>query len=473
VSFSRSAPQTGSSSTLAVDRAVSRRGLRSWPGGPGRGRELALFMAIALGAAVSVGLASALTPRLTLGLTMVAMAVGGLYSVIRVASPDEGERAFLRKIFLLALGLRFAVAIFTYVALPYGFFAPDETQYTYRGSQIGSAGLGSLGDITRVEGWVYLNALVAHFFGTQSELLLRLLNCLIGAMVPILCYRLAFEIAGKAAGRRAAFLTAAFPSLVLWSSLNLKDAAMHFFIVATLLIALRLQRGFSLRLVVLLGIVLALTSTLRPYLVLALLSAVVVAQLVENKNFFGSISMVIVVGAVLLVPLALWLPGFGDLYRKLASVDNVVALRGSFGTNAQSAYLATPDVQGPLDLLRFAPVAIAYFMLGPFPSLSGSILQFLTVPEMLVYYLLIPFMFVGARRALAARPTATMPVLVFTATVAVSYSLALANFGTAYRFRAQLLIVLLSLAAIGLLPRAALPLRREQPDRGLAPGRAA
>jgi hypothetical protein len=127
-------------------------------------------------------------------------------------------------------------------------------------------------------------------------------------------------------------------------------------------------------------------------------------------------------------------------------------------------------VQGPLDLLRFAPVAIAYFMLGPFPSLSGSILQFLTVPEMLVYYLLTPFMFVGIRRGLAARPAAVLPVLVFTATVAVSYSLALANFGTAYRFRAQLLIVLLSLAAIGLLPRAALPTRREQPEGGLVPG---
>jgi hypothetical protein len=215
----------------------------------------------------------------------------------------------------------------------------------------------------------------------------------------------------------------------------------------------------SIRLVALLGVVLLLTGTLRPYLVLALLSTVIVAQLVGNKNVFGSISVVIVIGSVLLVPLALWLPGFGDVYRKLASVDNVVALRGSFGTNAQSAYLTTPDVQTPLDLLRFAPLAIAYFMLGPFPSLSGSLLQFLTVPEMLVYYLLAPFMVIGARRALVARPAAALPVLVFTVTVSVSYSLALANFGTAYRFRAQVLIVLLSLAAIGLLPRAALPSR--------------
>jgi 4-amino-4-deoxy-L-arabinose transferase-like glycosyltransferase len=425
---------------------------------------------MALSVPLAVGLASALTPRLTLGVTMLAITIGVLYRVIGLASGDEGERAFLRRIFLLALGLRFAVAIFTYLALPYGFFAPDETGYTLRGSQLGSNGLGSFSDVTRIEGWVYLNALVAHFFGTQSELLLRLLNCLVGAMVPILCYRLTFEIAGKAAGRRAAYLTAAFPSLVLWSSLNLKDAAMHFFILATLLIALRLQRGFSVRLVVLLGIVLLLTSTLRPYLVVALLSAVVVAQLVGHKNIFGSISIVIVVGALLLVPLALWLPGFGEVYRKLASVDNVVALRGSFGTNAQSAYLAAPDVQTPLDLFRFALVAMAYFMLGPFPSLSGSILQFLTVPEMLFYYLLIPCMCVGARRAFVARPTATLPVLVFTVTVAVSYSLALANFGTAYRFRAQLLIVLLSLAAIGLLPRAALPTRREQPEGGLVPG---
>lgn len=417
------------------------------------GRLLAL---LALGLAVGVGLISTVAPRLTLGVTLVALGIGGLYCVITaVGGRDAAERSFLGHVFLIAMAMRFAVAIFTYITLPYGFFAPDESGYSYSGAQLGISGLVSLADLTRSEGWLYFNAGVHNLFGSGGELLVRLMNCVVGATVPVLCYRLTAQMGGAAAGRLAACLTAVFPSLVLWSSLNLKDAEMHVLILTTLLIGLRLQKGFSVGYVTLLGLVLLITSTLRPYLVVALISSAIVAQLVAKRHIFGRLSIVVVVVAILLIPLALWLPGFSDLYLRMASVDNVAAVRAGFGSGTQSAYMVTPYVQTPAGVLRFLPMGLMYFLLGPFPWSSGSTLQLLTVPEMLLYYLLIPFMIVGAFRALTTRPSAAVPVLVFSVMIAVSYAIAVANFGAAYRFRAQLLLVMLCFAAVVLSARTA------------------
>jgi hypothetical protein len=103
-----------------------------------------------------------------------------------------------------------------------------------------------------------------------------------------------------------------------------------------------------------------------------------------------------------------------------------------------------------MQILAFLPSGLLFFFLGPFPWNSGSVLQQLATPEMLIYYVLLPFMAIGLRRAIGRHASQVIPLLTFSAIVAVSYSLTLTNFGTLFRFRDQLLLVMLCFAGIGL-----------------------
>lgn len=431
---------------------ISRAGAVSW-----------LTSLIMLGVAGGAGLLSAAVPQLLVAAVSVAVPVGLLYWVIaRCGAPEASERRFLCQIFLLALALRFAVATITYLLLPYGFFAPDEAGYTFYGAELASSGLGSPADVIEsVHGWLYVNAVFIHFLGSEAGLLIRLLNTPLGALLPVLSYKLATQIGGSlTAARLAAGLTAAFPSLVLWSSLNLKDAAIHVLILGTLLLGLQLQKRFRVQHVFLIVLLLAMTSVLRPYLLLPLIIGVLVAQLVARRQVFANLFAVVGVAALLVVPLALWLPGLVNWYLHAANLESVQTVRVGFASGAGSSFLGSPAIRTPLDLLRFLPSGLLHFFLGPFPWSSAGTLHGLTEIEMLMYYLLLPFCVVGIRRALVRRASAALPVLAFMGVLALGYAAALANFGTVFRLRGQLLVLMLCFAALGLSSRAARPARK-------------
>ena len=364
---------------------------------------------------------------------------------------EASERRFLCAVFLLALLLRAAVAVGTYLALPYGFFTPDEVGYTHFGAQLAGSSLGSpLDAVRRVEVWLYLNAVAISVVGSGAELLIRLVNCAVGSLVPVLCYKLAARIGTTGTARLAAMLTAGFPSIVLWSSLNLKDAEAHVLVLGVLLLALRLQRRLTARDAIAIALMVAVASTLRWYLLLPLGGGVLLAQLVAGRRASARLAFAGAGASLLAAGMLLGVPRAASWYLLTADLGTLTTLRSGFVYGAQSAFLAAPQVHTPLELVRFIPVGLAYFLLGPFPWVSGSVLQELTAPEMLVYYSLIPFTGLGIREALATRAAAALPPLAFAGLLAVAYSTTIANFGTVFRLRDQLMVVMLCFAAIGL-----------------------
>lgn len=429
-----------------------------------------------LGVAGGAGLLSAAVPQVLVAMVCVGVPVGLLYWVIaRRGAPEASERRFLCQIFLLALALRFAVATITYLTLPYGFFAPDEAGYSRYGAELASSGLANPADVIQsVHGWLYVNAVFIHFLGSEAGLLIRLLDSALGAILPVLSYRLATQIGGSPpAARLAAGLTAVFPSLVLWSSLNLKDAATHVLILGTLLLGLQLQKRFRVRQVLLIVLLLAMTSVLRPYLLLPLIVGVLVAQVVARRQVFSNLFAVVGVAALLIAPLALWLPGLVNWYLHAASVESVQTVRVGFASGTGSAFLGSPGIRTTPDLLRFLPSGLLYFFLGPFPWSSTGTLHGLTEIEMVIYYLLLPFCALGIRRALVRRVSTALPVLAFMGILALGYAAALANFGTVFRLRGQLLVIMLCFAAVGLSSRVVRRTREVRPLPQLPPASAA
>src|SRR4030095_9947579 len=83
------------------------------------------------------------------------------------------------------------------------------------------------------------------------------------------------------------------------------------------------------------------------------------------------------------------------------------------------------------------------------PWQLASLRQSITLPEMIVWWLCCPLLFLGFWFSLKYRLRQICPVLIFTVMLSVAYSIFQGNVGTAYRQRAQLLVFYFIFVAVG------------------------
>jgi hypothetical protein len=150
--------------------------------------------------------------------------------------------------------------------------------------------------------------------------------------------------------------------------------------------------------------------------------------------------------------------GFGRDVVESDGLETVNYLRGELA-EGDSVYGMDTELDSPLRAITYLPRGLAYFLLAPAPWQIFNLRQALTFPEMLLWYCLLPAIWQGVRYGLRNRfgPTATL--LSFAVVLTVAYAVVETNLGTAYRHRAQVLVVYLIFAALGLVHR-----RREAED---------
>jgi hypothetical protein len=238
-----------------------------------------------------------------------------------------------------------------------------------------------------------------------------------------------------------------FPSLILWSSLNIRDAWIILLITLMCRQAVILQAKFSLTaLTVLVGGLLALVQ-FRAYLLFAIGAPILVSFLaLRSRNLFRSL----VVGSIVAVAIiyADQAAGAGRRARFLDFAE-LQEIR-YWNTVGASSQFEQADISTPGKALLFLPRGLALFLLAPFPWMLGSIRQALAVPETLFFYWLLPWMFRGIRRLRRDHLATSLPAILLTAGLTFGYALGEGNAGTAYRHRAQILSFFLIFAATGL-----------------------
>ncbi len=420
---------------------------------------------LGLGAVLAAGMA-ALPPALPPALTALLVIV--LPVAMAIASSEGGtERHMLLGLFLGAVAVRAGLAVVVSYAVPDGFFALDDRRYELLGLELANhwAGQGPRPTLHAPVGYYVWNAALFHGFGPY-RLVPALVNAAVGGLTVLLVHALARPVGGPRAARWAACLAAFWPSLVLWSSLNLKDALVLLSILLMLRGAQRCQQRPSLGAGLQLAIGLFGVSQLRTYLLLVAGLALSVAWVLPRLRGAGAPVLVV----ALLALGSLGAPTLGSVAElgedvNFASLDRArrdLALGGS-------AYHGEADVSSPAKALRFLPLGLAYFLLAPAPWQVWNARQALTLPEMLAWYALLPAVALGVVHALRTRFAATLPIATLTLFLTVSYALVESNLGTAYRHRAQVLVLLLLFGAVGLAARlsrraaAPLPRPRRQP----------
>lgn len=156
------------------------------------------------------------------------------------------QKALLRNLFLTALGLRVAWAIFAYIyyslrtGIPFEFDAADALWYYEESTGNIHTPMWAIWnylfvDTTTVSdsGYVFYLSLLAKVFG-YSILIPRLVNCVLSAITVLLIFFLAKRNIGEEGGRLAAVMTCFMPNLIYYCGLHLKETFMLFLLIAFL-----------------------------------------------------------------------------------------------------------------------------------------------------------------------------------------------------------------------------------------------
>ncbi len=366
---------------------------------------------------------------------------------------DSQASSDLRRVFFWALWLRLGLALALHLFVPEEIFAPDQITYHQLGWSLASYWAGDLATphptiaaSGHPTGYFYIVAAIYYVFGAVA-LLPKFLNALVGALTVRIVYDLAWRISENAdVALRAARYTAFFPSLVLWSALNIRDVWIIMLIVLVCREALVLQEKVRPRSVILLAGAIVAIVQFRSYILFPVTLPILLSFLVRQRQHMLRNTVLGMIAAVAII----YADQAAGSDRRLRTVDleKLSELRYWHTVGAGSSF-EQADISTPGKALTFLPKGLALFLLAPFPWMLGSIRQVLAVPETLFFYSLLPPMFRGMRFLLKHRLSVSLMVFLLTAGMTFGYALGEGNAGTAYRHRAQMLPFFLLFAAVG------------------------
>lgn len=385
------------------------------------------------------------------------MGVLGILGTVVIAGfhADRDRARFLRDVMLLGVAARFLTLMVIHQTVGPYVFAPDQLTYETWGSGLvahytqGAPFPYRLRESFQI-GYPALNAVLFLVFG-EAKVAPAVLNIFLSVWTAVPLYHVVHRLTRgrESTARLAAGLTLFFPSLVLWSTLNVREAPTIFIVMMAVYFFLRIQEHPDVPGLAGIAIFLGLLTLFREYLT-ALVGLAGAAGIVFGQSRAPLRSLAVGLALIFGLTFVAQSLGLGDSLVGEPSLHRAQVLRESFQIGAGSAYGEAADVSTPVGALLYLPTGLAYFLLAPFPWALESFLQAITLPETLIWWALVPFGLWGFLLALrrdAGRFTVPVSILVV---VTFAYSLVESNVGTAYRHRGQILPLALIFCALGL-----------------------
>ena len=387
-------------------------------------------------------------------------ALVSLPTIIILARSGD-EKTFLLRLFLIGVLVRVMVASIIYTAHMEEFFGGDANTYDIFGQSLAQSWHGDdyhtqkynsfVASGASAWGMLYMVAAVYEVIG-RNLLAVQLVNASIGAATGSVVYFSSKVLFGNLrVAKLAAILVTFFPSLILWSSQALKDGLIIFVLAVSILATLRLMEKVTVGYVIVLTFSLLSLLSLRFYIFYMMTAAVTGSFILGMKTLSaqGFIHRFI---AVALIGLAFtWfgvLQYAGTQFDRYANLQTLQVSRQDQAL-AGSGFGKDVDVQTTEGALSVIPLGLVYLLFAPFPWQFASLRQSITLPEMIVWWLVFPLLIVGLIYSIRHRLRQVAPIVIFTTMLTLAYSLFQGNVGTAYRQRSQLLVFYFIFVAVG------------------------
>lgn len=318
------------------------------------------------------------------------------------------------------------------------------------------------------EGFYYMLAGLYRLLGGNYQVSGLVVNAALGAaLVPVIT-DLTRRLVGQQAARYVPPLVALLPGLLLWTSQLLKEAPVLFLIAVAANCAVRLTERTSVLALAGLVISVPLLFTFRGpvglTVAVGLLAGVVLGK-PQVLSGLGTGLTTLALMAFLIASLGVGQAG----YRWAVNTDLQAAntVRQDLATSADTGFALDADISTARRALSFLPIGVAGVTLGPFPWQIRGVRQLAVLPDVILWWCLLPSLFRGLRAAGRAIGRQVFTLILPASTVVVVLALAVGNFGTVVRERNQLVVLVLPFIALGL------ALRRTGEDAEAAPEREA
>jgi 4-amino-4-deoxy-L-arabinose transferase-like glycosyltransferase len=408
---------------------------------------------------------------LLLGLVFIAVPDGGvailvviLFSAatLFVIRRFTQEKEFITNIFLSALCVRLVFGIVLHIFELRDFFGGDALTYDFLGNRLAEvwSGLPVPNDFltfralsTSGSGWGMNYFVGALYFITGRNIFAAQSLCaVVGAATAPMVYFCALKLFdNKNVGKMSAIVVAVFPSFVIWSGQLLKDGLIIFLLVLAMTMVMQLQERFSYLAVSVLVLAVFGILSLRFYIFYVVFVAVVGSFLIGVSNSAQSILR----RTIVLVLIGVGLTYFGvgrtasEDFDRYGTLEQLRNSREDLAQSGASGFGQDVDVSTSEGAVAILPIGFAYLMLAPFPWQVTNFRQFITLPEVLAWWAMIPFLVYGLWFTIRTRLRPAFPILIFSLMLTLAYSIFQGNFGTAYRQRTQIQVFLIMFVAVG------------------------
>ena len=383
--------------------------------------------------------------------------------LIRVRAP-QGEYGFLVRVYLWTVLVRYSLAVLLNVFVTDSAVAAtfwgDSGSYDTGGYQLSLRWSGEpittayMSTSLSGYGWVYFVGSIYYIFG-RNQLLVQLLNGLMGGLTVLVIYSIAARLFDRAAARWAALFMAFFPQMVFWSTGMYKDPAILLCIAVAMFAVLRLRDNLSVSPMVMFVVAVGRSDHAallhRVFVILAALATFVFGQrrsAVRMAVTYGVLGLLLF-GALNVAVKQETL----EQQTSYLSLERLQVTREDQATWGRSGFGQEHDVSTPAGALATLPVGLVYLLFAPFPWSISGLRQALVAPETLVWYALMPAFVRGLAFGLKRQFRAVLPIVVFAVSLTLAYALMQGNVGTAYRQRTQVTMFFFIFMAVGLVEK--------------------
>lgn len=416
-----------------------------------------LFLACAL--VIAFGVVVVPFPQGFVAIALVSTLAGFLVFIFRRFT-DEKE--FVGSVFLWALALRLGFGIFVQIFQLNEFFGGDAITYDHHGAELMNVWMGRSAmtptliyyqDPRSGAGWGMLFFTAGIYMVTGHNLFASQSICaVIGAAVAPIVFFCARNIYGNLrVAKVASIAVAIFPALIIWSSQLMKDGLLMFLLVVSMTLVIQLQKRMNYPAIAILAGCLVAIFSLRFYI----FYMVVVAVLGSFLIGFTTSTKAIVRGIIMLAIVGVALTYFGVVQRATVGLENFADLeriqnnRTDLARRANSGFGEDVDVSTTEGAIWALPLGFYFIMLAPFPWHAANLRQAITIPDVLMWWSMLPLLLLGLIYTVRHRLRKAVPVLIFSLLLTLAYSLIQGNVGTAYRQRTQLQVFFFMLVGVG------------------------
>jgi 4-amino-4-deoxy-L-arabinose transferase-like glycosyltransferase len=382
---------------------------------------------------------------------------------IRHRLPLE-EGSFLARLYVWTLALRYGLAVILnqYAADSAfaGLFWGDSGTYDIGGYLLAQQWSGEpylTSPATRFisgYGFIYFVAAVYFVFG-RNQLLVQFLNGTLGALSVVVLYAIARELFGTRVARYAALFMAFFPQMIFWSGAMYKDPAVLLCIAASIYAVLRLRAVFSPAMLILFLVSALALMTLRFYVFYFVAFSTVATFIFAQHR--GGLRRVLAYGILVAALFGAFRLAIrqetAEQQESFLTLERLQITRADQAMWGKSGFGTEYNVSTFGGALQALPTGLAYLLFAPFPWSISGLRQALVLPEMLVWYALMPAFVRGLAHTVRRRLRDVLPILVFAGTLTAGYALFQGNVGTAYRQRTQVTMFFFVFMGVGLVEK--------------------